>query len=361
MSKLFIPTDRIGYENFQKSLGETYKTMNELLSAGEKVEWYTKPQRLITKMWPESHVYESGFAVEASEKTLKVLDSAEIIYEQVEKLPGEPRQLRTMKIAFYMGRGAGVDFAKPLEEVLAWGGFYMDSLSDADIRGGKLKEYDALVVPGSPDAGECYYNGLGELGYEKIREFIHDRGHYLGVCGGAYLPLTSYNTKNHTWLNVVEATDTEDLDYWRTGSAHVRCRIDVSDHPIFTGVTAGARNSVNVVYWEGPAIEIRGSNVKQLGHFERLLASGAELVPYWDMFDNKLAKEAVDGYYNPVTQEVFDELLYSKTAFAEAEYGNHHILMYSPHPEMGNVGYAKRKDTINFLLLYNGLFYLSSL
>ena len=41
--------------------------------------------------------------------------------------------------------------------------------------------------------------------------------------------------------------------------------------------------------------------------------------------------------------------------------GGHHILMYSPHPEMGNVGYAKRKDTINFLLLYNGLFYLSSL
>ena len=91
------------------------------------------------------------------------------------------------------------------------------------------------------------------------------------------------------------------------------------------------------------------------------MASGAELAPYWDMFDNELAKEATDGYYNPVTQEVFDELLYQKTAFAEAEYGGHHILMYSPHPEMGNVGYAKRKDTINFLLLYNGLFYLSSL
>ena len=107
--------------------------------------------------------------------------------------------------------------------------------------------------------------------------------------------------------------------------------------------------------------QIRGDNVKRLGHFERLLASGAELAPYWDMFDNELAKEATDGYYNPVTQEVFDELLYQKTAFAEAEYGGHHILMYSPHPEMGNVGYAKRKDTINFLLLYNGLFYLSSL
>ena len=67
----------------------------------------------------------------------------------------------------------------------------MDSLKDEDIRSGKLENYDALVVPGSPDAGECYYHGLGELGFEKIREFIRDRGHYLGVCGGAYLPLTS--------------------------------------------------------------------------------------------------------------------------------------------------------------------------
>lgn len=361
MSKLFIPTDRIGYDNFQKSIGATYKKMNELLSDGRQIKWHTKAQRLITKMWPEGHIYESGFSMEADAEIQKQLDDSEIIYEIVEELPEEGIALRPMKIAFYMGRGAGYDFAKPLEEVLAWGGFMVESLDDGDIRAGKLNEYDALVVPGSPDAGECYYNGLGDLGFEKIREFIHDRGHYLGVCGGAYLPLTSYNTKNHTWLNVAEATDTEDLDYWRTGSAHVRCRIDMPEHPIFTGMVAGIRNSVNVVYWEGPAIEIRGNNVKQLGHFERLLASGAELAPYWDMFDNDLAKSAVDEYYNPVTQEVFDELLYNKTAFAEAEYGKHHVLMYSPHPEMGNVGYANRKDTINFLLLYNGLFYLSSL
>lgn len=361
MGRIFIPTDRIGYDNFQKSIGQTYQTINELLAAGKEIDWYTEPNRLVTELWPEGHIYDSGFALDACDEVCHMLDEAGIIYERAEGLKDNGRRLRAMKIAFYMGRGAGVDFAKPLEEVLAWGGFGMDSLDDQDIRDGKLESYDALVVPGSPDAGECYYHGLGELGFEKIREFIRDRGHYLGVCGGAYLPLTSYDTKNHTWLDVVQATDTESLDYWRTGSAHVRCRIDAADHPIFAGVTAGSRNSVNVVYWEGPAIEIRGGNVRQLGHFERLLSSGAEQKPYWDMFDNDLAKEAVDGYYNPVTQKVFEELLENKTAFAEAEYGKHHILMYSPHPEMGNVGYARRKDSINFLLLYNGLFYLSSL
>lgn len=361
MSICFIPTDRIGYENIQKSIGQTYATINQLLAHQISVFWHTSPQRLTTKTWPEGHEYGSGFSVEGTEAVKKTLTEAGIFFEELDALPEQGRKLRPMKLALYGGRGAGSDFSAPLEEVLAWGGFSLDTLSDQDIRSGKLDDYDALVVPGSPDAGECYYHGLGDAGFQKIRDFIHDRGHYLGVCGGAYLPLTSYRTQNHYWLNIVDATDNEGLDYWRTGSAHVRCRIDVNDHPIFTGMVAGDWNSINLVYWEGPAIEPKGGNITSLAHFERLLQTGDKMQPYWDMMDNTMAKEALTTYYNPVTQEEFDTLLHRKTALAEATYGGHHILMYSPHPEMGNVGYAKRKDSINFLLLYNGLFYLSSL
>lgn len=359
MYKLFIPTDRVGLENYQRSIGETYTLINEFLGEGLPVEWYTTPQRLVTARWKEGHIFESGFAVPESVKGR--LEEADVIYEEAEALPGEPRYLKPMKVAFYLGRGEFSEFGEPLEEVLGWGGFHTDRLTDEDIRAGKLENYDVLVTPGTPDAGECYYHGFGELGMENIRRFIRERGHYLGVCGGAYLPLTAYNDKNHTWLNIVEATDTEDLDFWRTGSAHVRCRIEEAEHPIFTGVAAGAWNSINFVYWEGPAIEIRGENIRPLATFEKLLASGAAFAPYWDMFDNTMAREAVHEYYNPVTPEEFDTVLKGRTAVAEAEYGDHHLLLFSPHPEAGNVGYAKRRDSLNFLLLYNGLFYLSSL
>ena len=61
-----------------------------------------------------------GFEVENCEKAREILDEAGLVREEVQELSGAGRMLRSMKIAFYMGRGAGVDFAKPLEEVLGW-------------------------------------------------------------------------------------------------------------------------------------------------------------------------------------------------------------------------------------------------
>lgn len=360
MSKLFIPTDRVGLDNYQKSIGETYTLINKFLTEGKAVEWYTQPQNLVSEQWPEGHIHDSGFALEDNEATRSILDDNGIIYEVVSDLAGKVLCPQAKKIAFYVGRGAGMDFALPLKEVLGWGGYQLEDIDDAAIRNGELMNYDLLVVPGSPDAGECYYHGLGDVGFDQLRKFIKEKGHYLGVCGGSYLPLTCEN-KNHTWLNVVEATDREDLDFWRTGSAHVRVRIDEADHPVFSGVVAGNVNSANIVYWEGPAIEITGSNIKCLGHFEKMLSTGAGSMPFWDMFDNDMAKDACAGYYNPVKEEEFDGLLKGTTAFAEGEYGQGHLILFSPHPEMGNIGYAKRRDSINFLLLYNGLMYLSSL
>ena len=182
----------------------------------------------------------------------------------------------------------------------------------------------------------------------------------MGICGGAYLPLSSSSPKNPYWLNIMEATEDEDLDFWHTGSAFVRCRIDEPDHPLFAGVAAGKTSSVNAVYWEGPCIHILGDNVRGLGHFESLLASGAVNTPYWEMADNDMADQAVHSYYNPVTQPVFDTLMKGRASFAEGSYMGHKLLLISPHPEMGNIGYQTRKDSLNFLLVYNGLFYLSA-
>lgn len=241
------------------------------------------------------------------------------------------------------------------------GGYDCRLVTDADVRAGKLQEFDVLMVPGSPDAGECYYAGLGDKGYDAIRSFVADHGHYLGICGGAYLPLTSYHSRNPYWLNLVEATDTEDLDYWRAGSGFVRCRLDDAEHPIFSAVGLGSSPTVNIVFWEGPAITPMGANVRPLAHFERLLASGKDpLKPHWDLLDNEMAREAVSGWYNCLSQELFDKLLLNKCAFAEASYGKNKLLLYSPHPEMGNLGSGPWAESLNFLLIYNGLNYLSA-
>ena len=360
MDKLFIPTDRIGLESCQKSIGDTFCAVNALLRAGAVPEIHTCGVYFDnTQTWPEGHYYQSGFSIDNTPRFVDIADSFGLIYEKVTTVPTDGRKLHRKSIALYNGRGAGEDFSAPLIEVLKWGGFDFDFVDDADIRCGRLKDFGIMLVPGSPDAGECYYAGLGDKGYCEIRSFLAEGGEYLGICGGAYLPLTSYNTKNRYWLNIVEATDTEDLDYWRTGSGFVRCRIEDDSHPIFTSIALGASSTMNLVYWEGPAITIKGGNVRTLAHFETLLACGREpMRPYWDMHDNTMAHDATCKWYNPLTPEIFNKLLCKKTAFAEAIYRGQRILLFSPHPEMGNIGYGKRKDSLNFLLIYNGLAHL---
>lgn len=364
MAYIFIPTDRIGLFSCQESISNTAAAVNALLRHGIPVNWHTKGFRLEpTKHWPEGHYYQSGFSIDpdtCQETALRILNENNIKYEQVNTLPETPLTIITNKIALYDGSGAGAEFSGPLVEVLNAGGFSFDYISDEQIRQGGLDAYDIFLVPGSPDAGECYYAGLGDLGYDKIRDFIKTRGQYMGICGGAYLPLTAETPANPYWLNLLDATEREDLDYWRSGSAFVQCRIDHSSHPVFSGIAIGKSTSMNLVYWEGPAIRIFGENVRPLAHFEHMLASGCgPNVPYWDLQDNQMAAEAVKEYYNPLTQERFDTLLKNTAAIAEGTVGDHKILLFSPHPEMGNTGYGPRKDSLNFLLIFNGLFYLS--
>lgn len=362
MSRLFIPTDRIGLESIQKSIGNTFSVINKLVSDNISVSWHLNGVVFDeTPAWPEGHYYQSGFSVEENSTVRTILDDGGIFYEPVTNVPQKSDLgLRPMSIAVYNGRGAGEDFSAPLLDVLKNGGFRYEFIDDKDIRSGKLGCFDTLLVPGSPDAGECYYAGLGNLGFANIRKFLAEKGQYLGICGGAYLPLTSYDARNRYWLDIVEATDTEGLDYWRTGSAFVSCRIDDNTHPIFSSIALGASSTMNLVYWEGPSITIKGGGVRALAHFETLVATGRDpLKPNWDFHDNTMAKEAVCSWYNPLSQNIFDRLVANKCAFAEAKYHGNKILLYSPHPEMGNIGYGPRKDSLNFLLIYNGLTYLS--
>lgn len=62
---------------------------------------------------------------------------------------------------------------------MKWGGFNYELISDTDIRMGKLNNFGIFLVPGSPDAGECYYAGLGEKGYDEILSFLPPEANIL--------------------------------------------------------------------------------------------------------------------------------------------------------------------------------------
>ena len=100
-------------------------------------------------------------------------------------LAAEPSKV---KVGFYIENGSlgcGVlywarilHFSPQLEVTLVNG---------KDIRDGKLKGLDLLMVPGGSSSKQC--KALGEAGMAEIRRYVADGGAYLGVCAGYHCAL----------------------------------------------------------------------------------------------------------------------------------------------------------------------------
>ena len=58
------------------------------------------------------------------------------------------------------------------------------TLLASDIRAGKLKDIDILVMPGGGSTTQCVT--VGEKHLDKIRDFIRNGGGYVGTCAGMF-------------------------------------------------------------------------------------------------------------------------------------------------------------------------------
>ena len=53
-----------------------------------------------------------------------------------------------------------------------------------DIRAGKLKDVDVLVMPGGGSRKQC--TAVGKAHWDKIRDFLRSGGGYVGTCAGMF-------------------------------------------------------------------------------------------------------------------------------------------------------------------------------
>ena len=88
-----------------------------------------------------------------------------------------------VKIGMYVDTGVGG------AGVMGWAKILSNSpqvelilLDVADIRGGKLRECDVLLMPGGSTGRE--FRALGKDGVEAIRKYVAEGGKYIGVCAG---------------------------------------------------------------------------------------------------------------------------------------------------------------------------------
>jgi hypothetical protein len=358
---IIIPMDRLGVTSIQKSAMKAISFANKLRYDGKDVKWLTKPERLVTEHFPEGHLFSpGGFIFEYDELISEELRNHEVSFDVFRGHAPSAISIKPATIAFYTGRGAADFCTVPLSEVMELSGFKYVAISDEDIRKDMLSEFDIFLVPGGPDAGESYYWGLGDKGYEAIKDFMLNKGNYFGICAGAYLPLTPLSGSNNYWLGTVKATDDQDLDYWRTGTGFTRLKITGKNHPFSFGLTAGDVNTIDIIHWEGPALRVLDNSVKVLATYDSFIASGAVPErPQWDLLDNTPAIDAVNNWYNVLSKERFDNHLKGKGAVIETTLNDNKVLLYSPHAEFGNIGICERKNSQVFQLVTNGLLYLS--
>lgn len=173
-------------------------------------------------------------------------------------------------IAIYSGRGTWEQSVKALRAMFLWMNYTVEYVSADRINNIGLASFRILCIPGG-DMYE-YAQDISTKGKENIRNFIHDGGGYIGICGGAYfaserviwrgnqLPMTPLGI----FPGIAAGPINEIISYPNYTMTIVK--IISHEHPI----TQSELDSASVLYYWGPAMAPNpNANVTILGNYSK--------------------------------------------------------------------------------------------
>jgi putative intracellular protease/amidase len=145
---------------------------------------------------------------------------------------------KPVRVALY--RAGGVHpaaFAAEKSLVERSEGFSLTVAVPEDIRSGVLDEHDVVVFMGG--SGTVQGRNLGDEGKQRVKDFVHRGGGYIGVCAGAYLALQGEDEFHK--LRMVAGRNLTG-DFWQRGIAGLeveapgrpRFKLFYANGPIFT-------------------------------------------------------------------------------------------------------------------------------
>lgn len=347
---LLIPFERRGAVNTQVNLHNAIRYVNRCLYENIPVYQSTCDTELKTVQYGEGHIFPGGTIVLDTGDRGEGLVTDTLDQNGFSMARHRFRRLnKPDRIALYAGLNTADFCSVPYRHVLDSMNFRYEELDDNDIRTGKLADFRLLIVPGGPDAGESYYQGLGLAGFDRIRAFLATGGKYLGSCAGSYFPLTgAENTvERRCWLNIADTGDRDGLNYWRTGAGLVRLSVS-GGGPLTFGLEYGSNSTVDVMYWEGPVFSPAGSEVSVFARYSEFIASGS-CPPFWDISSNASACEMIN-WYNALDPVRFERKMRGLPAAVSTAYGDGRLVLYSFHPEFGYPNCEFEKDPVHLFI-----------
>ena len=217
---------------------------------------------------------------------------------------GECRAADPIRVAVYSDVGAGrsrIDLLRALREME---GAYLREVTADEIRqldsadGGLLHEFDVLVQPGG--SGSKQGRQLGAAGRDAIRDFVRQGGGLIGICAGAYLASADYDWS----LHVLDAK-VIDRKHWARGTGRVRIRVSEAGRALLDTES----DELEIFYGQGPLLAPAGD--AEIEDYEPIATYASEI--------------AKNGAPSGV--------MVGTTAIAWGEFGDGHVLCFSPHPE----------------------------
>ncbi len=213
-----------------------------------------------------------------------------------------PKAVKSTRVAVFVGEGARKTKGPVSEVIETFQGYEVELISAADIRDGKLKNFQILIQPGGSGSGQA--KDLGADGRDRVKAFVKGGGGYVGICAGAYLASRSYDWS----LHILDA-EVIDRAHWARGTGDVELKLTAEGKQMF-GVK---KDAVTIYYGQGP-----------------LLAPG---------------KDAAIPDYEPLA--AYETEIHSKggaqpgvmkgtTAAARGAFGSGRVFCFSPHPEKTN-------------------------
>jgi hypothetical protein len=188
-----------------------------------------------------------------------------IVIPPVADAPGSP-----VEIAMYAGDGVTGRGPMMLEKTFAAAAdFRLRKLTAAGVRGGKLAEVRAFIVPGGIPRQEA-----GELlpeGRDAIKRFVAGGGCYVGICAGCYLATSEYE-----WSLGILPAKVIDRANWERGRATLRLELTAVGRDWFRRTD----DRIDCLYHNGPVLrpdsEAKGKLIPLAYFREEIVRRGAK-------------------------------------------------------------------------------------
>ncbi|MBR2643222.1 MAG: hypothetical protein IKD46_08850 [Lentisphaeria bacterium] len=99
---------------------------------------------------------------------------------------------KKIKTAFYVDKGSRGGGVVHLARLLTYSPqVEMTMVNGQDLRDGKLKNFDVIVMPGG--SSRLQMESMAPAGVEALRDFVKNGGAYIGICAGCHITLDRPN------------------------------------------------------------------------------------------------------------------------------------------------------------------------